>query len=217
MLITWIDISRYSIGTLLVFVIFNEQLVLSPLYSDIFVVLPTFSILDKLELPDGATVVSIVIVGRLGITSIVYAAGNLWGVGIFFSRQFDFTPRVWVEYPRICSSPSSLGVPWRLTIVGESGGRIIVSGMDSNTTPEVSSLMFDTFNSNGSGLVSFICTSQISSSTHRYSEIKQEYFRLPIEILNYNENVKNLFINWSIHERFAACSDHIQISLKFLD
>lgn len=55
-------------------------------------------------------------------------------------------------------------------MVGESGGRIIVSGIDSNTTPDVKRRMLETLSSNGNGLVNFIWTSQMSSSTHRYSE-----------------------------------------------
>lgn len=121
-----------------------------------FVMFPDISGFDRLILPDRDKVVSIVIVGRLGITSIVNEAGNLLGVGIFLSLQFDLTPNVWVEYPKICNSPTSFGVPCKLTVVGESGGSIMVSGMDSNTTPDVNSLMFDTFSSKGKGFVSFI-------------------------------------------------------------
>lgn len=44
--------------------------------------------------PDRDSVVSIVMVGRLGITSIVNDAGNLLGIGIFLSLQLDLTPKV---------------------------------------------------------------------------------------------------------------------------
>lgn len=87
--------------------------------------------------------------------------------------------------PRICNSPISFGVPCRLTIVGESGGSIIVSGIDSNTTPDVMRRMLDTFNSKGRGLVSFNWTSQISSSTHRYSETKN-YIQIRKIFSNHN-------------------------------